>query len=55
MKALIKRCAAGHDTKYTLGETCPDCGSETENTAPPPYSPDDPYGEHRRRTKEDVT
>lgn len=55
MKSDIRRCAAWrerHDRPvYTLGERCPDCGAETENTAPAPFDPADPYGEYRRALK----
>jgi len=52
MKALIRVCRSGeHGTVYSLRGTCPDCGDETRNTAPPRFSPDDPYAEHRRRAK----
>jgi len=36
---------------YCLGEACPDCGASTENSAPAPFSPEDPYGEYRRSLK----
>lgn len=50
MKALIRRCRSDEheETVYSLGDSCPECGAETENTAPPPFSPDDTYGDHRR-------
>jgi H/ACA ribonucleoprotein complex subunit 3 len=53
MKALIRVCHSDEhdDGFYTLCDTCPDCGAETYNTAPPRFSPDDPYGEQRRRVK----
>jgi len=37
---------------YTLGETCPDCGAVAANSAPARFSPEDPYGEYRRRARE---
>ena len=55
MKSDIRVCAdweAEHDRPvYSLGETCPDCGGRTENSAPAPFSPEDPYGEYRRSLK----
>jgi len=55
MKSHIRRCAnweAEHDRPvYTLGESCPACGAPTENSAPAPFSPEDPYGEYRRALK----
>ena len=36
---------------YTLGDRCPECGSEAGNSAPAPFSPADPYGEYRRALK----
>jgi H/ACA ribonucleoprotein complex subunit 3 len=55
MKSDIRVCGAWRDAHdrpvYTLSATCPRCGAETENTAPAPFDPDDPYGEYRRRLK----
>ncbi|MFB6197140.1 MAG: RNA-protein complex protein Nop10 [Halobacteriaceae archaeon] len=39
---------------YTLADTCPRCGASTENSAPAPFSPEDPYGEYRRALKRRV-
>ncbi|WP_255196736.1 RNA-protein complex protein Nop10 [Halorarius litoreus] len=36
---------------YTLGDTCPDCGAATANSAPAPFNPEDRYGEYRRRAR----
>jgi H/ACA ribonucleoprotein complex subunit 3 len=36
---------------YTLGETCPECGTRAVNTAPARFDPADPYGEYRRAIK----
>lgn len=58
MRSDIRRCAeweAVHERPvYTLADTCPDCGAETENSAPAPFDPADPYGEHRRALKRRV-
>ena len=40
---LCKKCL-----KYTLKESCPECGNDTENTFPPRFSPEDKYGKYRR-------
>jgi len=53
MRALIRVCRSDDhdDAVYALRDTCPECGAETLNTAPPRFSPDDAYGEYRRRTR----
>ena len=55
MKSDIRICSAWaseHDRPvYTLGASCPKCGADAENSAPAPYSPEDPYGEYRRRAR----
>jgi len=37
---------------FTLKEKCSKCGGKTQLPQPPKYSPDDHYGEYRRRVKE---
>jgi len=55
MKSDIHVCSAwksNHDRPvYTLGEECPKCGNPAVNSAPAPFSPEDPYGEYRRALK----
>lgn len=55
MKSDIHVCAVWdreHDRPvYTLTDTCPACGGRAVNSAPAPFSPDDRYGEYRRRLK----
>jgi len=55
VKSDVRVCAAWRDRHerpvYALGDTCPDCGGATENSAPAPFDPADPYGEYRRRLK----
>ncbi|MFB6161301.1 MAG: RNA-protein complex protein Nop10 [Haloferacaceae archaeon] len=55
MKSDIRVCSAWRDRHerpvYTLGDACPDCGASTENSAPAPFDPADPYGEYRRALK----
>jgi H/ACA ribonucleoprotein complex subunit 3 len=54
-KSDIRVCSAWrveHDRPvYTLSDSCPECGAETRNSAPAPFSPNDPYGEYRRRAR----
>jgi H/ACA ribonucleoprotein complex subunit 3 len=55
MKSDIRVCSAWeteHDRPvYSLDDSCPECGNPTENSAPAPFSPEDPYGEYRRALK----
>jgi H/ACA ribonucleoprotein complex subunit 3 len=39
---------------YGLSEECPACGGDMQNSAPAPFSPEDPYGEYRRALKRRV-
>lgn len=48
-RSLILVCTSCHE--FTLRELCPRCGAATLNPLPPKYSPEDPYGEYRRRLK----
>jgi H/ACA ribonucleoprotein complex subunit 3 len=34
---------------YTFKQNCPKCGKETINPEPPKYSPEDKYGDFRRK------
>jgi H/ACA ribonucleoprotein complex subunit 3 len=36
-----------------MQEKCPKCGSEAVNPKPPKYSPEDHYGDYRRKAKKD--
>lgn len=49
MKTKIQRCT--DCGTYTLADECPVCDSETGSSAPPRFSPEDPYGEQRRTMK----
>ncbi|WP_136689680.1 RNA-protein complex protein Nop10 [Halorhabdus amylolytica] len=55
MKADIRVCSAWEDEHdrpvYTLASDCPACGAPTVNSAPAPFSPEDPNGEYRRALK----
>ncbi|MFP4169673.1 MAG: RNA-protein complex protein Nop10 [Methanomassiliicoccales archaeon] len=51
MRTLLRKCQRCNE--YTLGEVCPECGSSTVVPLPPRYSPEDRYGEYRRRLKKE--
>lgn len=46
---LLKRCTACKE--YTLQETCPRCGGKAKPNRPAKFSPEDQYGEYRRKLK----
>jgi H/ACA ribonucleoprotein complex subunit 3 len=46
---MLRCCPDGG--RYTLQEACPSCGEATRDPAPATFSPDDDYGEYRRRLK----
>jgi H/ACA ribonucleoprotein complex subunit 3 len=48
----IKRCHACGE--YTLKDTCKTCSGKTEIIRPPKYSPEDKYGEYRRKALKDT-
>ena len=48
MKHILKCQDCG---KYTLSEKC-SCGGKAIENKPPKYSPEDKYGDYRRRVKE---
>ncbi|KAA0001678.1 MAG: RNA-protein complex protein Nop10 [Thermoplasmata archaeon] len=39
--------------KYTLEAICPSCGKKAIQPHPMRFSPQDPYGEYRRRLKKE--
>ena len=39
--------------RYTLDDTCPYCGQKTIKVGPARFSPQDPYGEYRRKLKKE--
>ncbi|MBO8182177.1 MAG: RNA-protein complex protein Nop10 [Archaeoglobus sp.] len=49
MKTRLRKCS--ECGRYTLKEICPVCGAKTFNPAPPRFSPEDPYGEYRRKLR----
>ena len=51
-RVLLMFCPACND--YTLQEKCPRCSGATRSNRPAKYSPEDPYGEYRRRLKKQV-
>jgi H/ACA ribonucleoprotein complex subunit 3 len=52
MKTLLRKCSSCRE--YTLKEPCPKCGGSTFMTMPAKYSPEDRYGEYRRRLKNEM-
>ncbi|MFH1316398.1 MAG: RNA-protein complex protein Nop10 [Candidatus Woesearchaeota archaeon] len=49
MKHILKCSKCG---KYTMKDDC-DCSGKAVSPAPPKYSPEDKYGEYRRKVKRD--
>ncbi len=49
MKVRIMKCP--NCGQYTLQDFCPLCGTKTRVPYPPKFSPEDPYGEYRRKMK----
>ncbi len=43
----MKKCKCG----YTLKDACPKCGAKATSVHPPKFSPEDKYGEYRRKAK----
>jgi H/ACA ribonucleoprotein complex subunit 3 len=37
--------------EYTLQEACPRCATRAKDPRPAKFSPEDPYGEYRRKLK----
>ena len=50
MKALLKCKSCG---QYTLQKPCA-CGGEAVQPYPAKYSPEDKYGEYRRKAKKEI-
>ena len=46
---LLKRCLACKE--YTLSDVCPRCGGSAKPNRPAKFSPEDTYGEYRRKLK----
>jgi len=55
MRADLHVCSAWEDEHerpvYTLEARCPECGADAVNSAPAPFSPEDPNGGYRRALK----
>jgi H/ACA ribonucleoprotein complex subunit 3 len=49
MKHILKCTQCG---KYILSEKC-ECGGKAIENKPPKYSPEDKYGDYRRKAKEE--
>lgn len=49
MSVLMRYCKACRD--YTLKDDCPRCGAKVAQNTPAKYSPEDPYGDYRRKLK----
>ena len=49
MHSVMKYCPKCRE--YTLQKECPECGSATVQPGPARFSPEDPYGEYRRKLK----
>jgi H/ACA ribonucleoprotein complex subunit 3 len=47
--ALMRRCTGCKE--YTLQDVCPRCGSAAKPNKPAKFSPEDQYGEYRRKLK----
>lgn len=46
---LLKRCLQCKE--YTLQDACPRCGAKAKPNRPAKFSPEDQYGEYRRKLK----
>ena len=47
MRSALRKCK--DCGKYSTKDVCPDCGGATVTALPPRYSPEDRYGEYRRK------
>jgi H/ACA ribonucleoprotein complex subunit 3 len=50
MRHILKCVKCGN---YTMEEKCPKCGSSATNPKPAKYSPEDKYGDYRRKAKKE--
>ena len=49
VRSFLRVCRpCGH---YTMDDVCPRCGAAAISPLPPRYSPEDRWGEYRRRLK----
>ncbi len=49
-RVLIHRCTGCGE--YTLKDACPACGGQATPNRPAKFSPEDHYGEYRRKLKQ---
>jgi H/ACA ribonucleoprotein complex subunit 3 len=49
VRTTLRVCRAC--ARYSLRDACPSCGACTVSPLPPRYSPEDRYGEYRRRLR----
>ncbi|HUR24609.1 MAG TPA: RNA-protein complex protein Nop10 [Candidatus Thermoplasmatota archaeon] len=49
MVVLLRRCTGCQE--YTLQDACPRCGAAATPNRPAKFSPEDQYGEYRRKLK----
>jgi len=47
----IRKCP--NCKRYTFKEICPYCNIKTRRVIPPKFSPEDKWGEYRRKMKKD--
>ncbi|MCL1810819.1 MAG: RNA-protein complex protein Nop10 [Methanomassiliicoccaceae archaeon] len=47
MSSSLRKCASCG--RYTLKDACPSCGSVAVSPVPAKFSPEDRYGEYRRK------
>lgn len=47
MRSMLRKCA--DCGRYTLNDACPMCSSRTVSPIPMKYSPEDRYGDYRRK------
>jgi len=52
VKTFLRKCPSCRE--YTLADKCPKCGGATLMPMPAKYSPEDRYGEYRRRLKKEM-
>jgi H/ACA ribonucleoprotein complex subunit 3 len=52
VRTTLRKCPSCR--AYTLKDTCPKCAGATFMPLPAKYSPEDRYGEYRRRLKKEI-
>jgi len=51
MRTLLRKCQSCKE--YTMGDRCSRCDEKAVVPVPPRYSPDDKWGEYRRRLRKE--